>query len=407
MAQDNTLLQELGKMPIFRLSLGSKELFHSNFLEFLWISSPSAFIDLIRELLGDNSVLPQNPKEYELDREKENFDICIYHKKGNSIIYDLILENKVKSIPYKEQLDEYKERIDKRNLEKKRKETKSCPRYLLLSLARDFPDKDVIERTWKVVHYDALKAAIENQVWPSGGSYIKDYCDFIEELDELGGVILNGLPGEYLFQEEDLKAFREERLHDLYIKLRCTSFMLLLKQRLTGRVPVEIRPAGQVRKKDNKPNDKAGVYLNVNVFNSVGQIGALVWTGKENDDIYEVIIQGGQYRHGINQYTTQSKQPKENGKKSKADRDILNGMWNRFSSDEPSKSFLFVTRKGAGYFPIDADQDKGKDGPYDDYDNGYIYRYFKCDGWKVSFLLKYMADDIVDIARKLGIITIP
>ena len=104
------ILEELNKNPMFRLSLGSKELFHSNFLAFLWEQNHEAFLELLNDLCSSlinvNDLLSK--KELTLDREKENFDICIHHKegKGKKEIYDIIIENKVKSIPYKEQLIE-------------------------------------------------------------------------------------------------------------------------------------------------------------------------------------------------------------------------------------------------------------------------------------------------------------
>ena len=400
------ILEELHKMPLFRLSLGSKELFHSNFLEFLWDLDVDDghihFIKMINELLGETHLKEDRSLVYYLSREKENFDICIYHMDGNSIIYDLILENKVKSIPYKEQLDKYSNRITKKNakVSPKKSHLISKPSYLLLSLATDFPDMSILT-PWKTVHYDTLESAIKNQSWPQnkpGSSYIDKYRDFILSLNELGGAVLNNYLAEPLFQ--DVKTFKDKRLHDLYIKLRCTSFMLELKSRLeTLKIPVYYLVANQVRKQNNKHNDKPGVYLNVNVFNAVGQVGALVWTGKENDDIYEVIVQGDQFRHGINQATPDSvpKRPKQ--------RDILNKMWIRLNMADPSKSFLNEIRTGSVHYPKKADEKKNKKGPYDDYDNGYVYRYIKCDKWTVRELLKNMADDIKDIAQQLGIIS--
>ncbi len=397
------ILEDLHKMPLFRLSLGSKELFHSNFLEFLWDldedDSHIHFIKMINELLGETHLKEDGSLVYFLSREKENFDICIYHKVVNSIIYDLILENKVKSIPYKEQLDKYCERIKKKNSKIQNPDLQSNNvRYLLLSLAIDFPDKRVLA-PWKTVHYDSLESAIKNQSWPQnkpGSSYIDKYREFILSLNELGEAVLNNYLAEGLFQ--DVKAFKDKRLHDLYIKLRCTSFMLELKSRLESNVPVYLLTANQVRKQNNKHNDKPGVYLNVNVFNAVGQVGALVWTGEENDDIYEVIVQGDQFRHGINQATPESvpKRPKQ--------RTILNEMWTRLNKADPSKSFLNEIRKGIVHYPKKIDLDKKKNGPYDDYDNGYIYRYIKCDKWKVRKLLDEMESDVIDIAQKLKII---
>ena len=410
------VLKSLGKMPLFRLSLGSKELFHSNFLEFLWDFDRSSFIGMIRELLNDQDLLPLDPKMYSVNREKEHFDIAISHlvkvnRRGQDvytvddeqgvIVYDLILENKVKSIPYKQQLDGYVRTIKEKN--KKREDPlKSAPRYVLLSLAKEFPDNSAdLLKTWTVVHYDALKVAIEKQTWPQkqiGYSYIQEYCDLIRKLHDLSEVILHDLQNESLFQ--DVKVFEEKRIHDLYIKLRCTSFMMQLKARLEAdNVPVSIQDAKPVRKQSIP-----AVYLNVNVFNAVGQVGALVWTGKDKADIYEIIVQGNQFRHGINQYTEEPKKPKVNGKKAKEDRDILNKMWIKLSSKDPSKSFLHTIRGITDLTPKVADTSNDKIGPYDDYDNGYIYRYISCKDWPVSRLLDEMADEIKQTAKTLRII---
>ncbi len=408
------LLEDLFWMPIFRLSLSSKELFHSNFLEFLWMSDPSAFIQMIRNLLGDEEALPDG-NDYYLDREKENFDICIYHLvddlnprrrkkaeedpnvKPQRVVYDLIIENKVKSIPYKEQLVKYVERV-----ERKRREADSRPKYLLFSLAEVFPDKTsqnevafkfIIKKgrktepgsvAWKVVDYLTLYNEIQTRWKDSeGSSYISDYCKFIYRLHFLQKAILNTMGSEHLFKEYE--KFKEHRLHDLYIKLRCTKFMMQLRNRLMKSIPVEILAANLIREKDKTTKqyrNKAGVYLNVNVFNAVGQVGALIWDGK--GDIYEVVIQGEQYRHGINP------REKETGKDK---RDMLDKMWNRHLNDPRANQFL---NKVLNKVPHEC-KNKDKAGPYNEYDDAYIYRYvnYKDLVQNVEQLLDVMAQDIV------------
>ena len=98
-------LKNLGKMPIFKLSLGSKELFHSNFIEYLWETDREKTVGIFRHLLNKDEFLSGGEIcDYELSREKEHFDICIHHKEKKETVYDLILENKVKSIPLNSQL---------------------------------------------------------------------------------------------------------------------------------------------------------------------------------------------------------------------------------------------------------------------------------------------------------------
>lgn len=424
------LLEDLSLMPIFRLSLSSKELFHSNFLEFLWMSDPSAFIQMIRNLLGDDA-LPDG-FDYYLDREKENFDICIYHLvkdlkqrgKKNTIedpkrvVYDLIIENKVKSIPYREQLEKYVERV-----ERKRRRDDPEPKYLLLSLAESFPDKtendEVVvpynikqgrkektgNATWKIVNYLTLSKEIRDG-WedPKGSSYITDYCDFIYRLHYLQQAILSTIlapnADEPLFKDYEL--YKKHRLHDLYVKLRCTKFMMHLKDSLSQRrVPVDLVTADKVREQT-----EPGVNLNVNVFNGVGQVGALVWDGGNSvkRDLYEVIVQGEQFRHGIGQ-------EKESSSSKEKDWDRLNEMWDRLNKDRNSLSFSFLHnilgKTDPGIIPENANKKEKNGRPYDAYDNGYIYRYIPCGDWNALTLLESMSKDVEEIAKKLNVIPNP
>ena len=152
----DVLLIELNKNPMFHLSLGSKELFHSNFLAFLWDQNPKAFLELLNDLCH-NSIQVEDlfRKEPTLDREKENFDICLHHKegKGEKEIYDIIIENKVKSIPYKEQLEDYENKV---------KQHHNTTTYILLTLADNFPNANNI-KGWTIVSYKTLAEKLESK----------------------------------------------------------------------------------------------------------------------------------------------------------------------------------------------------------------------------------------------------
>ena len=104
------VFNDLNDNPIFRMSLGSKELFHSNFLAFLWDLDRDTFISMINDKLLEYEALSlDESSKYELSRETENFDILISHKDkdGKRVVCDLVIENKVKSIPYLSQLNDY------------------------------------------------------------------------------------------------------------------------------------------------------------------------------------------------------------------------------------------------------------------------------------------------------------
>ena len=117
-----TVIEALKKSPMFQLSLSSKELFHSNFLYWIWNISPALFKDIINELLGHNSSKTW-PDKYSVKREYNNYDLCVVDSIDT---VKLVIENKVKSIPNLKQLKAYKNYEDgKKN---------NDVEYLLLSL---------------------------------------------------------------------------------------------------------------------------------------------------------------------------------------------------------------------------------------------------------------------------------
>ena len=119
---------------MFHMSLGSKELFHSNFLHWISIVNWDAFLNIMHRLAGVNKFWWEdkycpNSLNLEVRREFHNFDLSIYildsekdatdddstddtiytegGKKIQTWIPVLILENKMKSLPYKAQLEKY------------------------------------------------------------------------------------------------------------------------------------------------------------------------------------------------------------------------------------------------------------------------------------------------------------
>ena len=382
----NAILAQLNAMPIFRLSLGSKELFHSNFLEFLWDMDRAMFIRIINRLLPASYGLPENIS-YSLSREKGNFDICVYHnitiKNKEHIVYDLIIENKVKSIPSKIQLDDYVKKVmtNKWN-------TGCPPRYILLTLVDVFADMDILknEKVWTIANYNDLKKAIEqeqsNFCTKVGASYVKDYCLFIEQMHKLQHLILFNFETSKLFG--DIEEYRQCRLHDLYIKLRCCHFLMLLKERIEK----QGLPVSFIKEHKNiRTNHIPQVYLNYNIFRGVGQAAAWLYTSTSNsidDNIHEIVIQGNQYRHGINSCRYSIK----GGDKIKSQQNI----WNELNKNQFDADFLNTLSK-----PDKAK--KSRLNAFNGYGNEYIYRYDLIGKEKVTDLLNRMVDDITNVYR--------
>lgn len=393
------IIDDLQANPIFRMSLGSKELFHSNFLEYLWCINKDAFIEMINGYLSPVKKLTIN--DYQLEREKENFDLCVFHKEGNGgkDIYDLVIENKVKSIPYKEQLKDYVEKAHNKG-------SNSC-RFILLTLSKDFPDKgdENIKNEWSIVGYDTLKKGIDEQYLqsniclPKDKSYITDYCDFIEQLVKLEErIIPDDVLEHKLFVKNEMDGLEKIRLHDLYIKLRCSWFALALKEKLVKEKRIEPQEIHIINKYDDR---EPGINLNININQGNGQIAVWVCDRIGKGDTFEVVIQGNQYRHGINQNSV--------GISGEDKYEILNSCYTRLSEFKDAMDFLNFEDSG-DVNPIKKDKFRKtkkneitpfKAGPFCCYGNSYIYRYKKIKEETIGELLQIMVNDILSVYPKI------
>ncbi len=208
------LIKSLQKSPLFNLSLSSKELFHSNF--FYWIGQNyplefgQLFADYLEEKPADLRVRPE-----EIYREKDNIDLSFTYSNGEEIL----IENKVKSVPYLEQLQKYsKPESAKKN-------------YILLSLSEPsfFQSKDKLMIngvTWHFMSYADLREKLRSIPFNYSNSYheemIKDYCGFIGDIiqvNELCKLDTEDLFDFHAIEKNDVyKQLHGIRLHDFYLK---------------------------------------------------------------------------------------------------------------------------------------------------------------------------------------------
>lgn len=396
------IIETLKSNPMFRMSLGAKELFHSNFLEFLSTLQPaSLFIDMVNGFLPEGKKLPKGV-EYHLDRELKDFDICIHHEENGRTVYDVVIENKVKSIPYKEQLKDYVGKATGQG-------SGGC-RFILLTLSKDFPDKGDKEiDEWIHIGYDKLREGIEQHFIKGGNQdkktrcYIDDYHDFIQQLNELG-TYLTPTDGQPLIDGDDKTSLEGIRLHDLYIKLRCSWFAMKLKERLEGK---GIRTRVVHKYKECEPGY---VNINVDMNQGNGQVAAWICDGDKKDgkgmaaNTFEVVIQGGQYRHGINQQDVPDPIDPRKTKTPKEDR--LNSLYDRLKKIADTRPLDFLNFNGEqGILPAD---DPGKErkfkkstvtksGPFDCYSDRYLYRYRPVGNATIGQLMDWMTADIVKL----------
>ena len=268
MAELNNTLEELSKNPLFQMSLGSKELFHSNFLAWLFVQDPEFAANWLSSFdhLPDELSLRDNDP---IDREKGNTDLWLHFNEG-----DIIIENKVKSVPYTKQLDDYA------------KKNGSSHSYLLLSLTKpeffngntytcSFDNKTI---DWFHISYGDVASAIREHFTTntSNEQYANDYIDFIDKLDELAQLLpVNKETDQYDFAwghtpiDQGNINLRKYRLHDLYTKHKMDSFAEILRNELSDDIKVDwgfSNGTGIVTARKRNDGAEIGVQLQNNAF---------------------------------------------------------------------------------------------------------------------------------------------
>lgn len=284
----------LEESPLFNLSLSSKELFHSNFLYWIGIKYPELFVAICKDL-GCNAYW--EGQNWTIDREYNNYDLCIKYGKDNNIPF--VLENKVKSIPYKEQLDKYAEKLGASN---------NPPKDLvLLSLATDFPDKEAIIKKgeWKVKSYkDLYNAIIRNKDRFVSNRYdlllMEDYCLFIKSLHELAETWNIETDNYFLPDAAMQKICKKLRIGDLYEKVWYNQAFNLLKDKLgelKKQLDIQVVSGADIKEiKESKYSHLKNIFINWGFTHGQGLLEAKVKVSSEY--VLLIQIQGNRYCHG-------------------------------------------------------------------------------------------------------------
>ena len=387
-----SLYQELQKSPMFQLSLASKELFHSNFLA--WIGSwdnggekgsEHPFRKLMKDLGAEHADKDEiwGDKWY-VAREYRNFDLCVLNQmpqefqdendNGEKVL--LVLENKIKSIPYLEQLREYQDKIldinfdwvksDKNpdikykwqisidgaknhpekleNLDpesyvsgkkeegiKKLKEEHTD--FLLLSMPKDYPEKtDIVnEGIWKSVDYSTYLEKLSSLRTGLGTesletSIIDDYCKQLKIILQLHTEWTEKDFGKQQFlyfkkdadnkrtsYQFDYLTLKELRIHDLFQKQRYAKMCSELKKRIQEKVIKEFPDLSYVRHLDLRKDKELENKVYVDFNYLHGEPLLDIWLGADGY-VYTIQVQGDSYEHGIQKMIEPGKEKGENSK---------------------------------------------------------------------------------------------
>lgn len=175
---NDSLIKLKGNL-IFRLSLASKELFHSSF----W----SCLIDIYPQNVEIFNIKYNPISKIKTLREFEHIDLIIL---VDNNVY--IIENKFKSLPQKKQLIKYRdkeEKIKKQLKEKYNIEGELKFHYKLVSLFKPsyFKNNNGIEE-WEIIDYKKLQYLFTALNLPDSlkyNQYIFDYKEFLEHFNKI------------------------------------------------------------------------------------------------------------------------------------------------------------------------------------------------------------------------------
>lgn len=389
------LVNELRKSPMFQLSLSSKELFHSNFLYWIWQVSPAMFKDVIRKLYESaekESPVDSWAENFIVTREHKHFDLCVTDKKNNVL---MVIENKVKSIPNKPQLDNYITQSFKAN-------------HLLLSLVgKNFPEYSEIKETWTTVDYSDLAHALSSiAAGKCGYEYdiIRDYVNYIgtlhkfaDEWAKVGATVK--VP--YEFKRKD---YEELRIGDIYQKLLFSQILILITERLGEKKNINRK---HVFHKDNESKPNTTLYVNSGLTNSNGFLEVKV---KIEPDIAILIqVQGNQYRRCVEFHN------EEDEKEKKWPSLAENIAWLRKDAPYRIKKFFALKQGhipdmpyprsigvGSPYRCKRTGDDEDSQSGFCKYGNCFIYQYLKIEGKSIGDIVKAVVEDVNNFRSIVG-----
>ena len=232
-------IKYLNDSLIYQMSLGSKELFHSNVWAWL-IEKDKENKSFVKVFFRDFDF-----SKYEIisvSREYRHRDIIIwllekgFEEKGKEGHYYLVIENKIKSLPSKEQLKGYTEDFDNNKL------LAAVVTGISNTLSEEeccikLPDGK--EFKWEFVDYKSIAEGIRKTLDEKGVceaiqdhnniDAIVEYCDVVKNTDETIKCAIEDKMGVLDYRFPNLA---EIRLDDVAKKLKGSDFLRYVRERL-------------------------------------------------------------------------------------------------------------------------------------------------------------------------------
>ena len=241
------ICKKLSNSYLFQASLGSKELFHSNMIAWLLeqTNNEGEYGKLEALQLFGKNVLKQdsfpkidfdNKKSYSIKREKNNIDITIEWEGENGKNFAFI-ENKMKSIPTHEQLEEYNKKI--KDLLPKVDDEKI--HKVLLTPFMPSIEYDKWENVTYENHILNFLTTCKNNITFRNDDvniFLDNYISVVENLIRLVDTFQINNDGEFLnrkynfYSKEIIEPVIDIRLHDFILKLVHDKIRVIIKNQL-------------------------------------------------------------------------------------------------------------------------------------------------------------------------------
>lgn len=282
------LVGRLKANPVYCLSLGSRELFHSNLLGWLFEKYPRT----ISILAG-----PVMPDWIKVEREKMNLDLLIRFGQAG-LRHAIVVEVKVKDAPGKKQLEIYDEKIE--GEQSKAGLQGYSVRKVLLSLV-EMPNEMKGVETWQFLELAEVGRRIMSLVTEGGfeaddAVIIRKYAQLCVDLGELvaKAAEVDAHARIYFFPKSGMESYtneidaalRELRFDDTMKKRRAVALRQEIEKRAAGFDPSDLE-----FRTNSDLNNKTP---------SVGAALILKFPAPRVETIaLEVNIQGEQYRRVI------------------------------------------------------------------------------------------------------------
>lgn len=302
--------------PMFKFSLASKELFHSNFIDWMLNLEGIAKNEILNLFLGEDKKT-DNLEIVRVFRETEHIDLIIAYRENQESkdIKLILIENKFKSYPYADQLDEYNKKEEKikksvKNELEKWEEGKGgnevstgiekieIVKKILLSIKHPFFfDKNfqnysssTSETPWKFISYESYLETIYGIINGEPGkakndkniTYLSDYYEFTKAIIDALGTVLNPYNENFclavLQNTADLSGLNELRINDLFQK----NIGAQLLQKVQETYSVSDKNAKETSPKSNV------VFLNELQISKRAQVNILRKYGEKNAILYGI-----------------------------------------------------------------------------------------------------------------------